>query len=374
MQHQFEAVFMFLYDVGRSVDLSHTTRLIPVSQEKRLIASRDTPASLSIPEPLQRQIAVLTRSDTMPFEELRLSAKIYEDGVISLMARAQTKAELEQLHTLRGLKFRDSPEGDEVTISEWVHSQFLSLLEQIKPAITFGEYESVDDQRETYAAFCLTDRVPNPERFVEAHAQYLSTFLLGENTELKLHRTQVKSTLDHRFSFKDTELIILDLDRCFIIDPEHDYEDILLILELANYQLLELRTLDRLLDLWLDQAEDDIRRVYLKRSHGLRSLSRKLGGLLPLRLDSLFILENLENTAKIIGDYYLGQVYEHLCQLMGTGTWERSVRRRLEALQEIYSMAKVDVNERLLLIMEILVVLLIGFEIVALLFPLLPHG
>ncbi|HUX50836.1 MAG TPA: hypothetical protein VMW73_08565 [Spirochaetia bacterium] len=370
MQHRFEAVFMFLHDIGRSVDLAQTRRIIPASEDARILSSRDTPASLSIPEPLHLDIAAIEFPDAKPFEQISLSAKIYEDGVISMIVRVRTRIELTEIHTIRGLQFPVG-EGERTTIGRWSNDQFQMLLARILPSVEVGEYGSVADQQERYAAFCLIDTIRNPARFVDSHAQYLSTFLLGENPEIELHESQVRTTLDHRFSFKKNDMIILDLDRCFIIDPDRDYEDILLILELANYQLLELRTLDRLLDRWLDLAEDDIRRVYLKRSHRLRSLSRKLGSLLPLRLDALFVLENLENTAKIIGDYYLGQVYEHVCTLMGTGSWERSVHRRLEALQEIYSMAKVDVNERLLLIMEILVVLLIGFELAALMFPVL---
>ncbi|HUX12563.1 MAG TPA: hypothetical protein VMW87_06020 [Spirochaetia bacterium] len=380
MSHKFEIIYMFLYDVGRSVDLEQTRVLIPASLDRRSITSRDTPASLSVPQPLQLEVARFQFSGGKPFEEIRLAAKIYEDGVISMQARATVHTEIESIHRIRGMEFPvPSAPGDPgaeklTTVGRWVHENFLSLFERIRPSITVAEYGSETAQRETYAAFCLLDDVPDVDRFLETHAQYLSTFLLGENPDIKLHASQVATTLDHRFSFKNNDLLILDLDRCFILDPDRDYEDILLILELANYQLVELRTLDRLLDRWLDQMETDIRRVYFKRSHRLRSLTQRLARLIPLRLDALFILENLENTSKIIGDYYLGQVYEHLCTLMGTGSWERSVRRRLETLQEVYSMAKVDVNERLLLIMEILVVLLIGFEIVALLFPLLPHG
>lgn len=372
MQYHFEAVFMFLYDIGRSVDLVQTKLIVPSTLDFRVLSSRDTPASLSVPEPVQLEMAQLVPAEPSPFQQLRLSAKIYEDGVISMIVRADVHIELERIHTIRGMEFSAAADEPKM-IGQWAHDGFLSLLEQIRHVVTVGDYGPAAEQRESYAAFCLIDPVPDPDRFVDNHAHYLSTFLLGEDSSLELHESQVRTTLGHRFSFKKNDLIILDLDRCFIIDPDRDYEDILLILELANYQLLELRTLDRLLDRWLDQAEDDIRSVYLKRSHRLRSLTRKLGRLLPLRLDALFVLENLENTSKIIGDYYLGQVYEHLCTLMGTGGWERSVHRRLETLQEIYSMAKVDVNERLLLIMEILVVLLIGFEIVALLFPLLPH-
>lgn len=369
-RHSFEVVFITLYDVGRSIDLARTSRLVPASQDVRIINTRDTPDSLSIPTPLRLEIESRTFPEGEPFSSLRLEGKFYEDGVVSLVARVTKKLRLTELHTIRGLTFEI--DGDRMTIGRWMQLRFQRLLEEIKPAVTRGEYAFSPAEQESYTAFCLIDAIEEPERFLKENGQYLSTFLLGERPDIRLHDTQVDTTLRHTFSFKKNDLIVLDLDRCFIIDPDRDYDDVLLIIELANYQLLELRALDKLLDRWLDIAEDDINEVFIRRSHRSRKLAKRIGALLPLRLDSLFILENLENTSKIIGDYYLGQIYDHLCALINTAQWELSVRRRLDTLQSIYQSAKVDVNERLLLIMEILVVLLFIIEIVALFFPIHP--
>lgn len=368
MKHRFEVVFMDLYDVGRSVDLKETVKLFPASRQLHLDKTRDSPESLYLPRP---QIVEQDRLQFPPRHHLRsldLHAKLYEDGVVSVICRVVLDSPLEELHRIRANTFKLGDLG-EMTIRELMKQRFDEIFERLKPIVKFEEYVFDDFEHETYSAFCLIDRIPNPRAFMKKNAQYLSTFLLGERPDIALHESQIASTMKSAFSFRDGDLLVLDLDRCFIIDPDRDYEDILLVVELANYQLLELRALDTLLDRWLDQAEDDIRRVYLNRSRRTRQLSRKLGSLLPLRLDALFILENLENTSKIIGDYYLGQVYTHLCGLINTKEWEMSVRRRLETLQTIYSMAKLDVNERLLLSLEVLVVVFFAVEIVALVLP-----
>ena len=67
--------------------------------------------------------------------------------------------------------------------------------------------------------------------------------------------------MSNPFSYCDHDLAVFDMDRCIIIDSDRDYEDVLLICELANYQFLELRTLDKLLDRWLDEAEDDVNAI-----------------------------------------------------------------------------------------------------------------
>ena len=172
-----------------------------------------------------------------------------------------------------------------------------------------------------------------------------------------MHETQIKTTLDHPFSFLQHDLTIFDLDRCLIIDPTRDYEDILLITELANYLLLELRTLDRILDRALDAAEDEINRAKYKR------VGSKLKILTGLRYDAIFTLENVENVAKIIGDYYLAEVFKHICEIFKLQEWSQSIRNRLATLSDIYAMAKQDTNEKIIVISEILVVFLILWEI-----------
>lgn len=370
MKHRFEVVFMDLYDVGRSVDLRETVKLFPASRELHIDRTRDSPESLYLPRPQIVEQDHLQFPKRHPLHSLDLHAKLYEDGVVSVICRMIIDSPLDELHQIRAVSF-DLGEAGEMTIRELMRLRFTELFDRLKPIVKFEEYVFEEFEHETYSAFCLIDRIPNPRAFMKKNAHYLSTFLLGERPDIQLHESQTDSTIRSAFSFRKGDLLILDLDRCFIIDPDRDYEDILLVVELANYQLLELRALDKLLDRWLDQAEDDIRRVYLKRSKRTRQLSRKLGSLLPLRLDALFILENLENTSKIIGDYYLGQIYTHLCSLINTKEWELSVRRRLETLQSIYSMAKLDVNERLLLSMEVLVVVFFAVEIVALVLPFL---
>ena len=83
---------------------------------------------------------------------------------------------------------------------------------------------------------------------------------------------------------------------------------------------------------------------------------------LSLRYDMLFILENLENVSKIIGDFYLGNLFEHLCSLFELDQWSTSIRHRLDVLGDIYQMARQDTNDRVMLIMEVLWVAIFVFQ------------
>jgi len=177
---------------------------------------------------------------------------------------------------------------------------------------------------------------------------------MGENSSLHLHLNQINNTLEHYFSFLKDDLVIFDFDRCLILDPNYDYEDILLIIEIANYQLLELRVLDYLLDKRLNLVEEDIHRIYFKSRGILKRLKKRVGNLLRLHYDLIFLLENIENVSKLIGDYYLSQIYTCLSNLFQLKQWSNSIRHRIETLGDIYNIAQTNINEKLLLYVEIL--------------------
>ncbi len=376
MKQHFEILFQTLYDVGRAVQVEAVAQRFPAAKPLSFQKWRDTPESLLLPLPL---IVPLESGDlTLPegWSSIVLQAKVYEEGVITLECRLNVIWELTELHRIRHTPL--AQKGRELTTDQLIHAQFRQFRDQIDDLIALDPEAADKIEREQYRLFCLVDPVSDPAGFVEEHQAYLAPFLLGEDPDDLLHTSQVNLTLKTPFSFHEDDLAIFDLDRAFLINPRRDYEDLVLILEHANYQLLELRVLDKLLDSWLDEASRVLRGAGKNRArfelNPLRSLSRlsqKLGRLQGLRLDALFLLENLENSSRIIGDYYLEQVYGHLCRMFNTQGWKRNIERRLELLENIYAMTKSDRSERTMVLLELIVVLMIGLEIVALFFP--PH-
>jgi len=352
-------VFLTLYDVGRSIDTKAAAALVPGTQGMGVIRRRDTPHSLSMPTPLcvDLRAGMPPAPGDVMLEDLSVTARIYEDGVISMVVRLDVAATLEELHGIEHKRLENGIRD----LESYVDDRFRAVFDLVKPAISFDHYETMVADRETYTAYCFADVGASPQEFVLANTRALSTLISGEPFGAPLHDSQIRKTLSDPFSYADRDLAIFDMDACLIIDADRDYEDVLLICELANYQFLELRSLDRLLDRWLDEAEDDLRFFYSKRGRKdgrlkVRSgaLKKKVAGIQGLRLDALFILENVENSSKIIGDYFLGQAFEQLCGIFNTPEWTRSVERRIDALQDIYDIVKGERNEQNMLTLEII--------------------
>jgi hypothetical protein len=356
-----EAVFFYLYDVGRSIDLAQVVELVPAHKDLGLAKRRDTPSSISLPTPLVLSLGLPEHPEASGFDSFTSQAKIYEEGVVAVVVRVKARLPLNELHSLETVSVEYLGRG--AKIKDYAEEGFARLFEAVGDAIDEPRAFS-EIGRESYIAYCLSDcgaaAKGDPAAFLERNREYLACLLTGEEPGSSLHESQIAATLGSPFFYRDGDLAVFELDRCLIIDPRSDYEDLLLIAEHANYQLLELRVLDQLLDKWLDEAEDDIRRASSGRRRLIKRAGRveiKVAHIQALRFDALFILENLENSSKIIGDYYLGQVYARLCELYNTDGWKWSVERRLDTLQDVYEMAKTDTDERKLRWLEIAVII-----------------
>lgn len=363
-----EAVFFRLYDVGRNIDLKKSQLILSGDRSKAIFISKYTPAYLSLPIPLVFEVLRSSDLNSNQIKGLVLYAKLYEEGVISIVGRLEfDEIPLKEFHLIRNIELL-TPNGV-FTIDKLLEFHYFEISRKISEFIIKGVYELFPQEFETYSAYCILDNLGDPQEFLLNHGDYLAPFLLGENPSLKLHKSQIDDVLSHPFSFLENDLVVFDWDRCLILDPNRDYEDILFISEMVNYQLLELRVLDRLLDNQLERAEEDIRTAFRKNRYHLRSLTKILGELLKLRYDMIFILENLENVTKIIGDYYLARMYIHLCDLFQLDKWGSSVRSRLETISQIYDTAKTDVNERILLYLEIGLALVFITEFITSIIP-----
>jgi len=363
MKIRAEIVFFYLYDAGRSIDLPRVARLIPAIPETRIIKNRrDTPESLTLPVPLIVQLAALSGGDHLPFEAVTLNARIFEEGVISMNVRVTGDYEPKELHRIRTSPF--DVDGRQTDIDAWVDSSLKNFFASIQEAITFEQYVISTFVRETYTAFCITTPLKNPQTFVKTHRRTIACLLNGESPDTDLDESQIDSTLKGSFSYTAHDYSLFDLDRCLIIDPERDYEDILLVIEQANFQLLELRSLDMLLDRWLDKAEDDIKIIFKKNTARIKLIKVKMASIQALSFDALFILENLENSSKIIGDFFLGQIFTTLCEQFNTEGWKRSIERRLSTLRSIYERVNDNDSERRMVFLEIM------FIAVCVVFPL----
>lgn len=369
-----ELVYFSIKDVGRAIDLQKLDNpaLYAALSGKKMGSlpplHKDTPTSLALPQPIW-----------FSFEEVEAeglgvlypSAKVYNDGTVTILLRGKGYFTLDELGVISHSSFIKS-EGYAYNFEDFANRIFGYLLN----AIGYAIIDSIDRAvilEEKYLAYCFLEYPEQPSNFIQKDRQRFASLLIGEKNYDSLHETQIQAALARPFSYRPDDMAIFDMDHCIIFDHNQDYEDILLIIEHANYRLLGLRALDRLLDLRLEEAERDLTVYGIEKNKGKkepvklrgRTPQRKFARIQALRFEALFILENLENSSKIIGDFFLGQIYTRLCENFNTEGWSRSVERRLDVLSSVYDMVKTDSAERRTLVLEIV------FIIVCIVLPLL---
>ena len=111
-------------------------------------------------------------------------------------------------------------------------------------------------------------------------------------------------------------------------------------MELANYQLLRYRVLDKLIDERLKKitklVEPKKRGFSLASTKALREEFREI---IKVRTESVNQFEAVERDIKLIGDWYLARLYDLLTKKFRLESWRQAVKEKLDSLEDIYSVA-----------------------------------
>jgi hypothetical protein len=139
----------------------------------------------------------------------------------------------------------------------------------------------------------------------------------------------------------------------------------LYILELANLQLAELEAYDRLLDEAIERAYRDL---------GSRRLAhRVIGELGELRIDMARLNDELSNITKFFGDWHLARIYAGISLRFHLADWQRTIDDKLKTLDSIYQVLSHQRNNRLMLILESVVVALFVIDLALVALDIIRH-
>lgn len=156
---------------------------------------------------------------------------------------------------------------------------------------------------------------------------------------------------------------------------------VLEVLRFANVELLEMRFMDDNLDEMLDEAYElqASGRLHTMNRRGQGSISRVLGmarDLLPgsrsadleklatLQVDAAILFESVGNALKLVGEPYLARVYRMAATRLHLSTFEANILRKQRTLDVIYQKAADSASGHRMEVLEWIVILLIGIEVV----------
>src|SRR2546428_56654 len=180
------------------------------------------------------------------------------------------------------------------------------IIEDLVPFL-HDAYETKVDP-EPYTVYCISVSETPVREFTTTWRREVTGLLANDPRPEAISDEEVEDTWRNWFSYYQDDLVVLEWDAALIVEPSATYEDTLTVFELANLQLLELRTYDAFLDKVVDKAYDDLEDLFA-RSSFLRTGPDTVKELAEVRMDLAEATFQVDNISKLWGDWFLGRVY-----------------------------------------------------------------
>ncbi|MCL2329676.1 MAG: hypothetical protein FWC56_00055 [Phycisphaerae bacterium] len=200
----------------------------------------------------------------------------------------------------------------------------------------------------------------NAEDWLRTHRREVAALLTQEEDVAVLSQQEVEESTSRLLSYYKHDLVVMDWDAALIVADPRDVEETLYVMELANLQLSELEAYDRILDSAVERSYRDLEK------RGGRSKRAILRDLREIRIDLARLSDELSNITKFFGDWHLARIYQILAKRFHLSDWTKTINSKLTMLDNLYSLHKLDQNNRLMLILEATIVLLFIIDLVIL--------
>jgi hypothetical protein len=359
----------YIFDLADSVDLeSLRHKWVGRSSTIKLVSRRSSPSYLQFDtEPLllpMGQQKLQMTADRWIDSEVR--AKVFEFGVVSIAWELPFPTEWDNV-AIDSALYIDN---------HFIADQSENLLEDLMPALQSSLIKPYSQHmREDYTIFYVygfnDPELNNSDAILKELGSDIARMVRGETKTLA--KSERQTILSQTITYFEDDLVVVAWNSSFIYDPEASSEHVD-ILEFANVELLELRSYDKLLDDQLEAIYDEVDRLP-KAGFGIfhNPHQHTIQKLITLLLDVTELTDRIENTLKIIGDLYCARIYRLISTLLQLRDWQARVDGKLESARQIYDTLNSEVQTRRSTLMEVIIIVMIGIEVVLAFMPAFRH-
>ncbi|HEY6004298.1 MAG TPA: hypothetical protein VIV57_15590 [Anaeromyxobacter sp.] len=357
------SVFVYrLFDVADAVDLAAAEAAVSAPKSRLRLEGAQSASALEFPRPPlllglgARAIPLASGARTA-----EASAHVYDYGVVSIRYRLPIApgTSLAELVPLAEELFVEPTPALDVE----ARREADELARALGPAL---ERPHAWEGLESYQVFFVRRFEGGTVRATELMASApIAELLLGETSEIPLSRAEREDIHAHHLTYLEDDLAVLHWNSALVVEPS-GVEDIPDLLEFATAHLLELRYYDALLDRELHRIYDEIEaggslvaNIFTRR---YRRLQRETAALL---LELSEMIERLENAVKIVGDFYLARLYQSAVRRFRLPAWQETVLRKQKLVADVNDLIGDAADTSRSELMEMAIIALIVFEIVA---------
>lgn len=352
--------FDLAYDMGRT---PMKTLLNAAVEQFDISATRRTPKHLFFYRPQMVTLPIEQRLGPHGVVPVKTDLKVIPMGALSIRITVPFEVNsIEELVVYHDLQFSDG------SVYDCARKRADEVLAELRPALV-TPVERIGEE-EAYTTFCLEGPLIGPggnmiraEAWLEEHRRTVAGLLTQEDNAGALSEQEVRESTSRSLSYYDSDLVVVDWDAALVVDEPGDFAEILYLMEIANLQLAELEAYDRLLDGALDKSYRDVGGRRLKHSRKMMSDLREL------RVDMARFSDELSNITKFFGDWHLAKIYEAVSARFHLADWHRTIDEKLKTLDDLYQLIASERNNKYMLILEGLIVLLFIIDLAAIFGP-----
>jgi hypothetical protein len=354
-----EVVYIYAFDIAYELKRREIVEVLgqPVAQFA-VDASKRNPRRLFFYRTQMIRLPALERLGPRGPIRLERAIKLLPVGALSVTVRVPFEVErIEDLVAYHDLRFADgvSLYDEVVELAEQVRVELQPYC--VKPA------ERLNNE-EAYTVFCLQSPLPgagaSAQEWMQANRRAVAALLTEEPHVQNLSEQESEDSTNKFISYYDTDLVVIDWDAALVIDEPRHFAETVYLMELANVQLAELEAYDEILDGVVDRSYRDLARrpPLLGYGHPVQQSLREI------RIDLARLSDELQNSTKFIGDWHMARIYRAISERFHLADWHKMIDQKLETLDNMYQLLQSDRNNRMMITLEIMIVVLFIIDVV----------
>ena len=346
----------FQYDAADAIDLPAVATLIGPTARVRLTPKTTTPSYVQYQQPpLTIEGAAIGLHDACGFS---VRFKLFDYGVISVALTRPLPGTWAELVDA-SIAWQDDPR-----LGATCESLCRDLVGRLRQAMTASRDDLLAEDYFLFAITNLAERWSAPA-LVDARGDDIVRILRAEREALS--RQERDEVLRQRISYFEHDLFVPTWNAAFVYDTESGVQAASEIVEFVNSQLLEFRYYDQLLARELARIYAELQKPSWFKGWGGRRHTRHTRA--ARQVHSLFIdvndlTDRAENALRVAGDIYTARVLTLTGSRLGLEQWKANVKEKLNTLDAIYRFAVEQTGMARGEALELLVVLILIFELV----------
>ena len=352
-----------VFDIGSEIDLEKVEALFEDKKLKeRFKLDRKHNMSLIISKsPVSVQLGAIDVKIMEAVQSCELLAKVWHFGTVSLCF---------QIPILEGTTWPEL-----IKIASWLENDIaLDEIAKVKAKefqndIKYAVPVTNDDwlMNEDYVTYFIQEFVGLKKPLSNLNEEVdVAALILAESKE-NLSDAIKRNTLENTFQYSRDDLVVVDWNSALVVEPSGSM-DVPLVIEFALNQLLEMRYYDDLLDERLNKLYNNV--VGKKKGIFSKQYARFAEEAGQMYLEISEIVENVENSFKAVGDFYLAQIFRASSKRFRFDDWTKSINEKLGNLAEVSKLLHSEVNESRNQLMELIIIFLIAVEVIPLIWNL----